>query len=300
MSRKSLFIPEGNWYKGNTHLHTNLSDGSLSPYEATAIYKEAGYSFVAVTDHWYYGNHQDLASEDFLVFAGVEMDIMLGGQKGLCHHVTALANPAATPYKTGERLEQVRALGDMAEMVEHMNKSGHLCIYAHPNWSHIKAEEFDKVSGCVGVEIYNNVCELYCGNGYSESYYNRGLWENRHKFCIASDDAHRRHDYLGGFIGVKAAALTYEDIINALRTGSFYASTGPKIKDFYVEDEQAVLECSPCCDIYFYTDTIPGARIVCSQPGTTKAVFNIPKGSKGVYAVCKDCAGTAWTQIIPL
>ena len=41
----------GNWYKGNLHMHTTVSDGALDPVEAINIYREAGYDFIAITDH---------------------------------------------------------------------------------------------------------------------------------------------------------------------------------------------------------------------------------------------------------
>lgn len=300
MSRKTTLIESGKWYKGNTHLHTTLSDGKLEPAEAAAVYRDAGYAFITVTDHWSYGNHQNLQSDGFLVFAGMEMDVNLprDQKKGFCHHVTVLADPAETPYRTGDRLEEVRALGGMSAMAEHMSRRGHLCIYAHPNWSHIKMEEYDAVEACDGVEVYNHVCEVEYGCGYSDAYYDRGLWEKRFRLCFASDDAHGRGHYLGGFIGVKAAALTHRDLLDAIRAGSFYASTGPEIRDFYVEEGRAYLECSPCVDIAFHTDAAPGSRVVRSRPGTTNASYALPQGASGVYAVCGDGGGKAWTQIV--
>lgn len=302
MSRKTTLIESGEWFKGNTHLHTTLSDGHLSPAEAAAIYREAGYAFIAITDHWHYGNHRNLETDGFLVFAGMEMDIGFPREqrKGFCHHVTVMASPEETPYQTGDRLSNIRSLGNMSAMVEHMNKCGHLCIYAHPNWSHIKMEEYDKIDGCIGLEVYNHVCETEAGCGYSDAYFNRGLWEDRFRLCFASDDAHARGHYLGGFIGVKAAALTYRDIMEAIRAGSFYASNGPEIRDFYVENGQVHIECSPCSDISFYTDVSHGARVVRNQPGTTSATYTLPEGTKGVYAICRQGISQAWTQIIQL
>ncbi len=42
-------------YKGDTHLHTNRSDGAYAPFETACCYRGAGYDFIAVTDHhkWY-------------------------------------------------------------------------------------------------------------------------------------------------------------------------------------------------------------------------------------------------------
>ena len=48
---KALFKQDGNWYKGNLHMHTTLSDGKITPEEAYDIYWEKGYDFIAMTDH---------------------------------------------------------------------------------------------------------------------------------------------------------------------------------------------------------------------------------------------------------
>ena len=38
-------------FKGDTHLHSNRSDGEGSPYEVACQYRAAGYDFIAITDH---------------------------------------------------------------------------------------------------------------------------------------------------------------------------------------------------------------------------------------------------------
>lgn len=37
-----------NWYKGNLHCHTNISDGLISPSECIEIYKKAWSQFIKV------------------------------------------------------------------------------------------------------------------------------------------------------------------------------------------------------------------------------------------------------------
>ncbi len=47
-------------YKGNLHTHTTCSDGVRSPEEAIAAYREAGYDFLAITDHRLYTPGEEL------------------------------------------------------------------------------------------------------------------------------------------------------------------------------------------------------------------------------------------------
>ena len=42
----------GNWYKGNTHIHSITSDGGKDSVELAAMYADAGYDFLFRTDHW--------------------------------------------------------------------------------------------------------------------------------------------------------------------------------------------------------------------------------------------------------
>ena len=53
---------------------------------------------------------------------------------------------------------------------------------------------------------------------------------------VAADDIHSRGDAFGGWNMVKAERLDYATVIKALERGDFYASTGPEIKELYMED----------------------------------------------------------------
>ena len=47
--RRVLIDDRLNFYKGNMHCHSTLSDGALSPEELKDAYKNKGYSFIAMT-----------------------------------------------------------------------------------------------------------------------------------------------------------------------------------------------------------------------------------------------------------
>ena len=53
-------------------MHTTVSDGVLEPVEAINVYREAGYDFIAISDHRKVGHPwQD---DHFLILPGVEWD----------------------------------------------------------------------------------------------------------------------------------------------------------------------------------------------------------------------------------
>ena len=46
------FARPGRFYRGNLHTHSTRSDGLKSPEEVVAVYRDHGYDFLALTDHF--------------------------------------------------------------------------------------------------------------------------------------------------------------------------------------------------------------------------------------------------------
>ena len=42
----------GRFFRGNLHCHSNRSDGLVDPEEAVGAYREAGYDFICLSDHF--------------------------------------------------------------------------------------------------------------------------------------------------------------------------------------------------------------------------------------------------------
>lgn len=299
MSRQSTIRPDGQWYKGNTHAHTHLSDGVLSPADLVERYRALDYDFTAITDHRTYGVHEKLSTTDFLVLPGVELDVRAAGGQGFCHHVVGLGLPGKNRLTHGQRIEYADDVTG-ADLVALLTRQGNFCIYAHPAWSHVRHEVMDSIDGFTGMEIYNNTCEVNSGCGFSDSWYDRMLWQGRKIWCIASDDTHQHAvDYGGGFIMVKASSLTHAAIMDGLQAGSFFASQGPLIQDFYVEAGQVHLLCSPCRSIGFQNDSNPGFAVNDDAGNLTATSYKLSGQEQYVRAVCVDTAGKkAWTQPI--
>lgn len=304
MKKLTTLNPQGNWYKGTTHAHTSVSDGRMSPRELTDLYKENGYSFVALTDHCVYGVHSELEDDRFIILPGVELDIIdagvIPGGKTFCHHVVGLAIPGENTFKHGYRFEYDKIKTRVNDIIAMLVKGGNCCIYAHPSWSHVRHEEMDTIEGIIGMEIYNNTCQVSCYSGYADSYFDRLIYDGRKILCFASDDTHQgKKDYMGGFIWVKAKSLTHQDIFDAIMAGSFYASNGPRIEDFYIEDGKAAVSCSPCRSIAFLADNIFGAARNAEDTLMTAGEYTLNGKESYVRVVCEDEYGKkAWSQPI--
>ena len=98
--KKHLLPESGNFYKANLHCHTVLSDGCLTPEEVKEIYKNAGYSVVAYTDHdILIPHHAELSDDEFLALNGWEITFTepqispIHGVKRVCHMCIIAKDP---------------------------------------------------------------------------------------------------------------------------------------------------------------------------------------------------------------
>ncbi len=299
MEKRTLYH-EGTFKKGNLHTHSTRSDGINTPEEIAAHYRKKGYDFLAITDHWVYGTHENLNRQDFLVFPGTELDIELPGRKD--HHLVGFGLPESNRIPDGYTFEEERkgnTLCTAERIIEYFGQRGNVTIYGHPYWSKVDSTDIKYLQGMIGMEIYNHGAEIEGNNGNSETYFDHFLFVRNRIFCFATDDAHDLgENSLGGFIMVKTKDFSHKGILQALTDGSFYASNGPLIHDFYVEDKTAKIVCDPCQDIYFQTPHRV-SHLFSEEQKLTYGEFALNGDEEYVRVTVKNRRGQkAWTQPI--
>ena len=94
------------WYKGNLHTHSTNSDGRLSPEEVIGLYREEGYDFLALTDHWFMGEERQ--EENFLLLSGAEYDVGNNVRDGI-YHVVGIAMQKEPKLEKGPELQEKHA-----------------------------------------------------------------------------------------------------------------------------------------------------------------------------------------------
>ena len=304
--RIDAFPQAGQWYKGNTHAHTSVSDGKFAPEKLIGEYKKAGYSFLAITDHEIYSDYTQYDTDSFIMMPGVEIMLWQGDRNdAFTTHLVGLGIPGKNKFVHGQKLEYINTTPTQ-ELIDFLHENGNYVILAHPYWSGTRLEHFNEYSqGIDALEIYNNVCNLDYGTGYSEAYFDTALWADRHILCIASDDTHQsvaaQNDFCGGFIMVKAPALNKGSIYKSIAAGHFYASTGPLIDEFYLEDGIAYVKCPPCEKISFNTDFYSGKCVISPDGSLTQASWEykcIDNDPHFVRCKVEGKNGTAWSQPI--
>lgn len=109
------FTAPGRFFKGNIHTHSDRCDGALGPAEVCRRYREAGYDFLALTDHFLerYGfpivDTTPFRTENFTTLLGAEVHAPQTAL-GELWHLVAVGLPAdfppAAPDETGAALAQ--------------------------------------------------------------------------------------------------------------------------------------------------------------------------------------------------
>lgn len=311
------FEGKGNWYKGNLHCHSTVSDGRLEPEQLAAMYKEKGYSFLAFSEHEIFTNWAKFNTGDFIIIPAIERAVNLPGSR-MCYHVHGILGPEAYsessrngPLQHGTRLSIPKWGGKhtVQEVIDEQRDSGNLVMLNHPVWSLNELDDILGLEGYFAMEIFNYGCEGENMTGLSTVYWDSLLKRGKKVWGIATDDNHNRNTYgeapvewdsFGGWVTVKAAELSQNSISDALLKGRFYSSSGPEIYDYGIKNGEAFVECSPVESIYFLTHEKRGYSRRNKNGGTiSRATYNLDCGIKYIRIECRDRYGkTAWTNPI--
>jgi hypothetical protein len=305
MVQQNGFHEKGNWYKGNIHCHTANSDGRLSQQEVARLYKEEGYHFLAFTDHNRFTVTDAYNDESFLVIPGIEVDIAnhRPDRVSIYHAVGIQEKGIGSGISDGETFHAGKWEGieSAQSMINRLNEKGMKSVFCHPNWSRLELEDFIDLDGYFALEIYNYGCAVANHTGLSIDYWDSLLRRGRRIWAVATDDCHHRiDDRFGGWIMVKAPELTKDAILEALEEGSFYASSGPEIYDYRIENGIVHVECSPVRAIHFVTYEHWGQSVIAENNSTiTKADHQLRGTEKYVRVECEDLSGRiAWSNPI--
>ncbi|TCC17285.1 phosphotransferase [Kribbella sindirgiensis] len=223
------------------------------------MYREAGYDFVAITDHFRaeYGfpmtDTRDLRTDGFTTLIGAELHAPRT-EAGQSWHIVAVGLPldfaAPTASETGTELaRRARAAGAWIGM-------------AHPSASLLTAADAESLDAAHSIEVYNALADR---ENRGDSWHLTDVLLNRgHRFTTyAADDAHLQPQDpppCQAWIHVRAESLAPDALLTALKAGHFYSSTGPELYDVRIEADEITVKCSPATKILL-TGGHPGAEV---------------------------------------
>jgi len=295
-----IFNKKSNWYKGNLHTHTTLSDGLAEPDESIKAYKDNGYSFVAITDHRkiYKGKEED----DLLILNGIEFDINDYSSERKAWHIVGIDMDDEVSVE--DILNPSDGFITPQYYIDSINQNNGLAILAHPAWSLLSHDDIMGLEGHLGFEVWNTVSDTMTNRGDSTCYVDLIAKKGKYPLIFASDDTHFYNtDLFGGYIMVNSKSLKKDDILENIKKGNFYCSQGPEIKQISIENDEVYVETSPVEFIAFMTDTFYCHDRIARETGKliTEGHYKIKKTDRYVRIECKGEDGRrAWSQVIPL
>ncbi|MBC7288316.1 MAG: hypothetical protein H5T86_09785 [Armatimonadetes bacterium] len=233
------FALAGEWFKGNLHTHTTVSDGELSPQATVELYAREGYDFLAISDHGTIVDPDDVDPLGMVLLPAVELTAG-PASLGQSYHLLAVGvreKPELNGASVQDQFDAVRRVSE-------------LLFIAHPYWSSLTCSDLLAVQGYDGIEVYNTTCQRGIGRGQSGPHFDGLLAVRGSALGIAVDDAHFHYwDAMGGWIMVKAERPTAPALLSAIKSGAFYASSGPEIRRVVIGDDAVHVECSPAVTV---------------------------------------------------
>ena len=301
-------MPQQKWFKGNIHTHTNESDGDASPKRVVGWYRRHGYDFLVLSDH----NHRTLLDYGTgkrrfrrpLMIPGEEVSIRIDdGNKAV--HLGAVGITRV--------VEPIDATGVVATLQANVNairEAGGIAAINHPNftWA-FDHEAISQVRGAHLLEVFNghprvNVYGAGGRPGYEEIW-DKVLSTGLPIWGVATDDSHQfkgefaphRINPGRGWVMVRALELEVDAVVDAMRAGEFYASTGVVLDELEWGPEGIRLSICPEGDALYTT------RFIGAEGAVLKEVFGIEaeyesRGDEAYFraSVVSSTGSRAWTQ----
>ena len=248
------------WYRGNTHSHSTYSDGDTDVKDVIKWYHDNDYQFLFVTDHNFPLDPDSIKlgftkRSDFILIPGNEVTEEVVHTNAL---YTTKFLPTIRYYgrklRNGEisesefqSLPKTKA-GILTIHVDSILEVGGLPVLNHPNFlSGLQVADILPVRELKHIELFNGHPLVYnWGNEIHsavETKWDSLLIHGKLLYGIASDDFHqlkkigREFANPGrGWIMVKSFSLSSQDIMNAIKSGEFYSSTGVFLKEYIAEN----------------------------------------------------------------
>jgi predicted metal-dependent phosphoesterase TrpH len=236
------------FFRGNLHCHSSRSDGLRDPEEVAAAYREAGYDFIVLSDHfeadydWQVTDTRGLRTDDFTTIIGAELSSGAWGERNT-YWVTA----AGLPLDFGAPPPE-----EHAASIERAHEAGAFVVMLHPGLNNLPLAAVDELrafDAVDAVEIYNhNMATGANADHAGGAYMLDGLLERGRRVLVnAGDDAHftRDTDRFGGWVEVSAKALDPEALMEALKAGAYYSTQGPRIERLEQDGDSLQVATSP-------------------------------------------------------
>jgi hypothetical protein len=232
---RSSYFEDGIWLKGNLHTHTaNSHCGHYEVEKVIDMYTsfKMNYDFLAITDHYRLTNlDKYINDEKIILFQGVE-------HKEDFYHCLGININKCEDDKND--------LNNHQSLFEEVERQGGINIICHPHVNkndYWPLERLLELNNYTGIEIFNNNVRFdNSGNAIATDLWDELLSKGKKVWGFADDDMHLFQRCGGGFNMVLAKEKTREAILEAIKSGSFYASSGVFLNSITLKDNTIFID----------------------------------------------------------
>jgi hypothetical protein len=289
------FDAPGKFWRGNIHTHSTRSDGVLDPGEVCRRYREAGYDFLCLSDHFLkrYGfpitDTRPYRTNSFTTIYGAEIHAPANSHGEVWHILAAGLPEDFAP--TGDDEDGI-ALASRAKA------AGAFVGIAHPQWSSLTIEDGRAMAAHAhAVEIFNTSCDVECARPDGTYLLDQLLNEGHRLTAYAADDAHfRQPDAFAGWMMVKAETNEPQALVAAMKRGDVYSSQGPVIHEFSVDGGEVHVACSPAVNAALVGRGTRAVNISAGELTSARLPIEKFKGDWFRLVVADDAGKLAWTN----
>ncbi|MFO1325742.1 MAG: CehA/McbA family metallohydrolase [Rubrivivax sp.] len=242
------FAQPGRFFKGNLHTHSTTSDGQLPADEVCRRYRERGYDFICLSDHFLPAydypvtDTRPCRTDGFTTILGAEVHVP-STDLGEKWHLLANGLPLDfEPTRDGETAPEIAARCAAA---------GAFVSIVHPAWYSLSVDDARSIDAAHAVEVYNHTSQVKTDRGDGTVMLDSLLALGHRLNALACDDAHFEFDdAFGAWVMVKAPERDPDALLAALKAGHYYSSTGVELHGIHVDGDELVVECSPATGVF--------------------------------------------------
>lgn len=179
----------GRFYRGNLHTHSTNSDGGMTPEAVCNAYRQQGYDFLSITDHYFgaFGypitDTRPFRTESFTTIIGSELHAP-SLENGQAWHILGIG----LPLDFGGLLDRENG----PALAQRAYDAGAFVALAHPEWYGATISDMQSIPSAHAIEIYNEVCSRLNDKPESWFHADQVLASGRRISALGTDDAHFR------------------------------------------------------------------------------------------------------------
>jgi len=268
--------------KGQLHCHTTNSDGLDSPSALVTAYKDAGFNFMTITDHNFITPDPSISGITWIGTSSEESQE---------RHINAF-----------DITIRDSTLINTQDIINFHRANNKITSLNHSNWNYdqdsiskaVLQDEILKLFDFNFIEVFNGTTGTY-----AETQWDWALSSGKKVFGTSVDDCHNitaSNQFNAGWVVVHVNSNDKASILDNLRRGNFYSSTGNDIS-VSVSENVITASSTTSSNITFIGNN---GRLLQSNDGVTSVTYTI-RGDEGyvrVNSVKVSNSTKAWSNPI--